>query len=64
MAKRIGQVHKLGKNNRNQPGITTNLLTVPLSISFFHSTNDKKMDMALNSSSTNNMLSTDTDDVH
>ena len=31
MANIIGQVQKLGKQNRNLPGMTTNLLTVPVS---------------------------------
>ena len=35
MANRIVRVHKLGNQNREQPDMTTNLITVPVSLSFF-----------------------------
>ena len=44
--------------------MTTNLLTVPVSILFFHKKKDKNIDMEFNSSPTNNKLSTITAAVH
>ena len=64
MANIIGRVQKLGKQNRNQPDMNTNLLTVSFLINFFHNTDDKNIDMTLNSSSTNTMSSNTTSDVH
>ena len=49
MANRIVRVHKLGKQNRKKPDITTNLITVLVSVSFCHNTDDKNIDMTLNS---------------
>ena len=48
IANGIGRVHKIGKHNRKKPGMTTNPLTVPIQISKFHNTKDKKIDMTLN----------------
>ena len=44
--------------------MTTNILTVPVSISFCHKTNYKNIDITINSYSTNTTLSTTTDAVH
>ena len=44
--------------------MTTNILTVPVSISFFHNQNYKNIDMTLNSISTNTTSSTNTSGVH
>ena len=41
--------------------MTTNLFTVPVSISNYHNTKDNRIDMKLRSSSTNTMSSTTTD---
>ena len=49
MANRIVRVHKLGKQNKKKPGMTTNILTVPVSNLFCHNTDDKEIDMTLNS---------------
>ena len=64
MSNRIGRVHKFGKHNRKRPFTNNNPLTVPVSISKRHNTNDKNIDMTLNSSFTNTTLSTNTADVH
>ena len=44
--------------------MTTNILTVPVSISFLHNKNDKNVVMTLNSSSTNTTPSTTTAAAH
>ena len=44
--------------------MNTNILTFPVSILFFDKTDDKNIDMTLNSSPTNTMLSTATAAVH
>ena len=45
MANKLGQFHKLGKQNRNQPDLTNNILTVPASILFCRNKYDKEFDM-------------------
>ena len=42
MANRIGQVQKLGKQNRKRPAITNNPFKVPVSVSYFQNTDYKK----------------------
>ena len=64
MANRIGRVDKLGKQNRKQPEMSTNIIKFPVSISLCHNTDDKYIYMTLNSSSTDTMLSTTTFSVH
>ena len=64
MANRIGRVHKLGKQNRKQPDMITNLIKVPVSTLYSHNTNYKNIDMTLNSSSTTILLSTITAAAH
>ena len=64
MANIIGRVHKLGKKNIKQPDMITDIIKVPVSISFSHNTNDKNIDMTLNSSSTTTLLSTITAAAH
>ena len=57
MANRIGRFHKLGKHNRKRPDMTTNIFTVPVSILFCYNTDDINIDMTINSTSTNTILS-------
>ena len=64
MANIIGRVHKLGKQNRKLSNMTTNITTVPFSISFCHNADDKNIDMTLNPSYNNTMSYTNTADVH
>ena len=64
MANGIGQAHNLGNQKRKQPDMTTHLLQIAVSISKCHNTKDKKIHMALNSSSANTTSSTTTADVH
>ena len=64
MTNRIGRVHKLGKQNRRQTDMNTNILTFPVFISFCNNTNYKNIDMTVNSSSNNNMSYTSTSGVH
>ena len=45
MANKLGQVHKIGKQNRTCPDITNNIITVPDSILFCHNKYDKDIDM-------------------
>ena len=58
MANIIGQVQKLRKHKTDQPDMNFNILTVPVSISFYHNTYDKNIYMTLNLSSANNIPST------
>ena len=44
--------------------MTNNILTVPVSISCYHNTDERNFDMTLNLSSTNTMASTITAAVH
>ena len=53
MAYGIGRLQILGKQNRKQSGMSTNILTVPVSISKCHNTKDNFFYMKLNSLSTN-----------
>ena len=43
MANKIGRVQKLGKQTRNWPDMTNNILTVPAWILFCHNIDDKKI---------------------
>ena len=52
------------KQKRDQSDITTNILTLYVSISKCHNKNYKNIDMTLKSPSTNNMSCTSTADVH
>ena len=47
MATRISQIHKLGKHNKNQHSMNTNIHTVPVSILFCLNKDYKKIDMTL-----------------
>ena len=64
MANGIGRVHNLVKRNRNQPDMTTNILTAPVSVYFLSQHIWWNIDMKLNSSSINTSLSATTDDAH
>ena len=64
MSNRIGRVHKLGKQNIKRPDMITNILTVPVSTSFYYNTYGKSIDMKLNLSYNNTMSSTTTSAAH
>ena len=64
MANRIGQVQKLGKQNRKRPDMSTNIITFLVSILFCHNPDNKNIGMTLNLSSTKNISYTTTADVH